>query len=209
MRPALFSHCSPLAGWLATSLLLVATLGFWGSQTLPAAAQTGADTTQADVIEQRGLPANHNPDGALRRALAIPGWGQLYNRQYWKMPLVYAGLGGVIALVVHFNDQYFLYRRAALYVQDDEEFGQYRDQFETVIDRLGADETFQDGQLLREQRDNFRRNRDLSILGVGAFYAFTVLDAYVSAHLMTFDVGEDLTIEVQPAIDGVSTTVRF
>lgn len=214
MRAA-FSRCFSRTFWIRCGTLLCLAAFLWTGLAAPAAAQADPDSVRAELLREQGLPADHSPDGALWRALAAPGWGQLYNRQYWKMPLVYAGLGGVIALVAHFNSQYRLYQRAGRFRQgqeqnpDDNPFEQYEEQYQTVLEQRGAPDGELDSSLLREQRDNFRRNRDLSILGVGAFYVFTVLDAYVSAHLMAFDVGEDLSIEVHPELDGATMRLNF
>ena len=140
----------------------------------------------------------HSPRGALWRAAAVPGWGQVYNRQYYKLPFVYAGLGGILAAALYNNDRYLLYRHAFLYANDPVAHARYAGDaapFATLISN-GQEE------LLRQQRDAFRRNRDLSYIGIGLFYALTVLDAYVNAHLLDFDIDEDLSVRLLPGVDG-------
>ncbi len=173
-------------------------------------------------------PSPHSPATALRRAAVIPGWGQVYNRQYYKLPFVYAGLGGIGFLAYRSNHDYLIFRRAALYatykdVADEKRPPQYREAYGAEYDEAlslicngdagcverqkarGAEV----GRSLRDQRDIFRRNRDLSYLGVGLFYGLTVLDAYVSAHLLDFDVGEDLTVSLRPVPRGAALAVRW
>ena len=138
----------------------------------------------------------------------MPGWGQLYNRQYYKMPFVYAGLAGGGIAVYELNRRFNLFRKANLFKvgQDraaenggDNPYQQFEDEFNQAVERLGGEEQVGDvsGRQLRDLRDNNRRWRDLSILGTSLFYALTVLDAYISAHLLTFDVG-DVAVDVRP-----------
>ncbi len=160
------------------------------------------DSTRAEILEARGYSPDHSPKGALWRSAAVPGWGQYYNRHYYKIPLVYAGLAGIGVLIYRAQDRYLLFDRAHLFGLGEQEEGenpysQYEEQYTEVKERV-----FQGGTVrlaeLRNQRDRFRRRRDLAILGTGLFYAFTLMDAYVSAHLLTFDVGEDLEARVRP-----------
>ena len=134
--------------------------------------------------------------------MAVPGWGQIYNRQYIKLPIVYGGIG-LFAYAAHQNHaEYRLYRNAFQYrawedtVEEGDEnpAARFKADYEELSARFGP---IGPGSIERE-RDNFRRNRDLSILGIGAVWAIGVLDAYVSAHLSDFDVGEDLTVSVDP-----------
>lgn len=142
----------------------------------------------------------HSPKGALWRALVLPGWGQMYNRQYWKVPFVYAGLGGFTALAHFMNDRYLLYRHAYLYAIAPHRYPQYRNEgerFRAVIEAGRAD-------LLRQYRDRYRRNRDLSYIALGLWYGLTVLDAYVHAHLYDFDMSENLQLRLWPHPNGVT-----
>lgn len=173
---------------------------------VPPAAQAQPDSTRAALLEERGLPPDHTPRKALWRALAVPGWGQYYNRQFLKIPFVAAGLAGITAALVQTNNNLLLYRHAALYRLSDErggenEYPQFQDEYQQVRDRIGGDVS---SQALRRERDRFRRLRDLSVIGLGLYYGLTVIDAYVSAHLLTFDVGDDLSMQVTPTREGVS-----
>jgi hypothetical protein len=126
----------------------------------------------------------------------------LYNRQYIKIPFVYAGFGALGTRVYRTHREYLLFKRAHLYargpelVEEGEEnpYQEYQDQFNEVTERLGGERM----SAMRSQRDQFRRQRNLAVLGTGLYYVLTVLDAYVSAHLLTFDVGDDLSLRVRP-----------
>lgn len=173
----------------------------------PASAQP--DSVRAALLKEKGLPPDHAPRGALWRAGAVPGWGQFYNRQYYKMPFVYAGLAGGGYAIYTLTQRYRLFRHANLYVigrnRADENggqnpYGQFEGDYNQAVVRLGGnpESSSVGGRQLRDQRDQYRRWRDLSILGTGLFYALTVLDAYVSAHLLSFNVGE-VALDVRPS----------
>ena len=171
--------------------------------TAPAGAQT-PDSLAAEGLRPSNLPEGHTPRGALWRAAAVPGWGQLYNRQYYKIPIVYVGLGAIVGLALQLNDRYLFYRHAYLYKAWQQQlaegetnpFAQYEPVYAELAERYGEVEASR----IRPIRDNFRRNRDLSYFGIGLVYGLTMLDAYVSAHLLDFDIGEDLSFRVLPRV---------
>jgi hypothetical protein len=185
------------------ALLLAAA---WGPPPAQAQFFPGSDVATPDSVAERlGLPEGHAPKGALRRALTAPGWGQYYNRQYWKIPLVAAGLGGVVYALLYNWDRYFLYRDAYRYrrqrsgtfvppSQKDEydgEFGgeKYRAAYRTVVRQAGLNPgAALTVQGVRDARERFRRWAEMSILGVGVFWLLQVADAYVSAHLLGFEL---------------------
>ena len=154
---------------------------------------------------------DHSPQGALWRAAVVPGWGQLYNKQYYKIPVVWAGLGGITASALLVNQRYLRYRHAFHFVTGVNTSPEYEADFEWLVNHL--DITQETGLTLGTEfgqtRDNLRRNRDLLYIGVGLFYGLTILDAYVHAHLLDFDVGEDLTLSVQAAPEGLSATLHL
>ena len=186
--------------------LLIVALGA-GLVTGTASAQP--DSVRASILEEQGFSPDHSPRGALWRAAAVPGWGQFYNRQYYKTPFVYAGLAGGGYAIYTLTQRYRLFRDANLYVigrgraQENggtNPYGQFQGEYDEAVVRLGGDPQSSSvgGRELRDQRDQYRRWRDLSILGTGLFYALTVLDAYVSAHLLSFNVG-DVALDVRPS----------
>ena len=213
-------------GRIPLVFVIVVGLVCWHEAAPPAAAQ--ADTLTTDTATTtRSLAEPHSPKKALRRAMMVPGWGQYYNRHYLKIPLVYAGLGGFTAAALYVNSRYLLYRHAYLFtarVEDGEPvFPEYADDYARLIEDLGlppeselSDEEIQSRRLrlepqFRAQRDNFRRNRDLLYFGIVFWYGLSLLDAYVSAHLLDFDIGEDLTVSVfpYPTASGLTATMRW
>ncbi len=168
--------------------------------------------------------AAHHPAASLRRAL-VPGMGQLYNGQYLKVPLVYAGLGAFAGGALLVNQRYLLYRHAYLYtarMNDDgaPAFPEYAGDYARLLSDLNLEpeSNLTEQEIvsrrarlepqIRNQRDNLRRNRDLLYFGVALWYGLSILDAFVSAHLLDFDVGEDLALSLQsvPGSFGVRWT---
>jgi hypothetical protein len=184
----------------ATFLLLLCLTGLGFAVPTPAQAQP--DSVRAALLQARDLPPDHTPRRALWRAAAVPGWGQVYNRQYLKLPFVYAGLAGLTYAVYSYNDRYLLYRHAHLFKIEQEQtpdepnpFAEFEEEYNSIVAEVGGD---LEARQLRSERDRLRRWRDLSIVGTGVFYALTLVDAYVSAHLLTFDVGDNLALRVRP-----------
>lgn len=167
-----------------------------------------------DAIGIRAIPENHTPRGALWRAAVVPGWGQIYNRQYVKLPFVYGAMGGLVAAIISLDNDYDLYNRAFQYkaFQELVDAGQLdenpRASFQSSYDRIASDVGPVSSRPLEIRRNNLRRGRDLSAIGLGLVYGLAMLDAYVSAHLLDFDVGENLGVAVTPGADGFRFTAR-
>ena len=129
----------------------------------------------------------HNPGKAAMYAAVFPGLGQIYNKKYWKLPLVYGALGAGIYAITFNHDQYKIYLDG-FYTRIDD--NPVNDQFVGVYDE----------RQLIELQNIYRRWRDLSIILTGVAYGLQILDAYVDAHLFYFDVSDDLTLNWQPSI---------
>ena len=162
-------------------------------------------------------PSPLHPRTALKRAL-VPGWGQLSNRQYYKIPVVYAGLAGFAGAALVVNQRYLLYRHAFLYTARTEAdgspvFPEYASDYAELIRHLNLapeenlspeDITARRNRLepqLRNQRDALRRNRDLLYFAAIGWYGLSILDAFVSAHLLDFDVSESLSVRAYAGPD--------
>jgi len=128
------------------------------------------------------------PKTALRWAF-VPGMGQVYNRQLWKLPIVYGALGTCAYFAVNNQNEYVRYRNAyRLRVDGDS----------TTIDEF--DGLILNPQSLQTLRNQYRQNRDLSIVLGMLAYLGTLMDAYVSAHLTHFDVSDDLALDLMPPV---------
>ena len=129
-----------------------------------------------------------NPKLSGLLSLALPGAGQIYNRKYWKAPIIWAAVGGV-GFLIYSNHQTYSQYRDALLLRSDED--------PATIDAY--DQIYTDNDLLVLQ-DEARRSRDLWIILTSLGHALNVVDAVVDAHLSTFDVSDDLSMKIQPAI---------
>ncbi len=133
-----------------------------------------------------------DPNVAYKRALLLPGWGQAYNRSYWKIPIVYAGLGG-LGYWFYFNHQkYKTYQTAYRYSTDGDSTTN-----PATIPTIKV-QNVKEGY--RALRDSYRRTRDQSVIFVAAFYALQVIEAYTNAHLKYFEVEEDLSWQIAPTL---------
>ena len=141
-----------------------------------------------------------SPQRALWLALVIPGGGQIYNRKYWKLPIVYGGFIGCLYAMNWNNTMYKDYSQAYLDLTDNDPNTQSYNQFL----HLGAKITDQNKKryedIFRKRKDRFRRYRDLSFFILCGVYALSVIDAYVDAELSVFDISKDLSLKVEPTI---------
>jgi hypothetical protein len=159
-----------------------------------------ADTTS--VIKKY-----HSPKKAAIFSTVLPGLGQVYNKKYWKVPVIYAGFAG-LAYSINFNQtRYVRYRNA------------YKD-------RLDNDPLTNDIYIGKYSDDNlntlqkyYHRYRDLSVIGASLLYIINIVDASVDAHLFTFDVTDDLSLNIHPTwittayanhyTTGLSLSIKF
>lgn len=138
-----------------------------------------------------------DPKAVLRRSLLIPGWGQITNKQAWKVPLVYGLLGGLGYYSVYLTKEYHDYRAA------------YYNSFEDNTDlRFGQTPDFlvnANTSSLRSNRNFLRNRRDFIYVTIGLAYILNVVDAYVFAHLRSFDVSDDLSMRTTLKPDLITT----
>lgn len=167
------------------------------------------DTTRiflSDSIETQPLPNEPfkkwvpNPKRALWLALVIPGGGQIYNRKYWKLPLVYGGFMGCAYALTWNNMMYKDYSQAYLDIMDAD------DNTKSYEDFLPYNVTITDSnrsryqEILRKRKDYYRKYRDMSIFAFAAVYLLSVVDAYVDAELSSFEINEDLSLRIEPTV---------
>lgn len=144
------------------------------------------------------LPKNHNPKTATLLAL-IPGVGQIYNRRYWKLPIVYGGLGAFgYFTAVNYAD-YACFRKAYLHTVDDN----------SSTNDVCAKAPGADSLSLKIYRDNAQESAELFVIGLTLFYGLTIIDAFVDAHLMRFDISDDLSMRIEPKVEYNFVTQGF
>lgn len=158
--------------------------------------------TMAIENKPRFIP---NSNRAIWLALVIPGGGQIYNRKYWKLPIVYGGFVGCAYALTWNNRMYKDYSQAYLDLMDDDpNTKSYEDFLPRGISAAGMEDTF------KRRKDFYRRQRDLSIFCFIGVYILSVIDAYVDAELSDFDISKDLGLKIEPVIfnDGRSKFVN-
>ena len=140
-----------------------------------------ADTTAAKTVAQK-----HSPRTATFLSLVIPGMGQVYNQKYWKVPIIY-GAGGAFTYFIGYNQL---------------KYKKFRDAYVNSKpgDKVKIDGVYYSYDNLPLGRDYYRRYRDLSVLGLGVVYLLNVVDAMIDAHFFAYDVSDDLTMRIHPAI---------
>ena len=142
-----------------------------------------------------------DPKRALWLALVIPGGGQIYNRKYWKLPLVYGGFIGCMYAMSWNNTMYKDYSQAYIDLMDNDPSTQSYNQFLHLGMKITTEadkKRYQD--IFRKRKDKYRRWRDLSFFVMLGVYALSVIDAYVDAELSVFDISDDLSLRVEPTI---------
>ncbi|WP_421895703.1 DUF5683 domain-containing protein [Marinoscillum sp.] len=173
-----------MKNWLPMALLLVA----FGSNAQRNRADSLFLNSDLSQIETIKTVSELDPNKAALLSAVLPGLGQAYNNQYWKIPLIYGG-GLIISHYINYNNQIYNEMRNSLIAEVDSDpntVNPYKDRFQETA--------------LTRNRDAFRRNRDLLILIGAAFYLLNVVDAHVSAHLNEFDVNDNLSLKVSPSI---------
>jgi len=142
-------------------------------------------------------------------AIAFPGMGQIYNRKYWKIPLVYAGFGALIYSVGYNSSNYNMYMKA---YQDFTDLIPETVSYQKVIlyadpatyDPVLHPDTYHpsDAAYYREGMlrllDSYKRYRDLSYIGIAGWYLISILDANVDASLFNYDISDNLDIAIAP-----------
>ncbi|SDJ94292.1 hypothetical protein SAMN05421823_101482 [Catalinimonas alkaloidigena] len=146
------------------------------------------DTSGIETITTKSMLI---PRRAALMAAAFPGLGQVYNRKYWKVPLVYIGAGIFGYLITDFNQKYQTFREANILRRDGNP---------NTIDRFVNQ--YSDDQINRAA-EGYRRYRDLNIILATGFYFLQIVDAYVDAQLSEFNVNDDLSGVFRPSLEPV------
>ena len=144
----------------------------------------------------------HSPRTAAIRSAFLPGLGQIYNKKYWKVPIVYAALGITGGIFVYnlnnYRDTRFAYRvryNMRVYHTDSSSYAKIKDNLKPLTE-----------ESLRFYRDQFRRDIDYSALFFLLFWGLNVIDATVDAHLKNFDVSPDLSLQIKPGYSEMAGT---
>ncbi len=172
--------------------------------------QIQADTSTVSVVSAPTTTSNAtmtpdygfkpSPQRAMLYSAILPGAGQIYNKKYWKAPIVWGGFAALIYAINWNNDYYQEYKKAYISKADGDETTNYYEKY--IPEGTEKTETYlswlEDALLSKEQY--YRRYRDLSIIGIIALYGANILDAYVDAQLFDYDISPKLSLRVEPTI---------
>ena len=153
--------------------------------TVPFSRAFSAPQQQFEVVDTVIKPPVHSPKKAATMSALLPGLGQIYNKKYWKVPVIYAALGG-LGYGFGWNQKYYKYYKNALHYRYDNDAN--------TVDPL----PIYPDEALVTYKNYYQRYRDACVIGMAAVYTLQVLDAAVDAHMFTFDVGPDLSLQWTP-----------
>lgn len=156
-------------------------------------------TDSAAAMQKAAVKQQHVPQKATRRSAILPGWGQIYNGQYWKLPLVYAAIG-IPAYTFVYNNTWYKKTRDAYDIVVNQDTARY-DEIDPKLQGL-------DAESLQYYRNDFRRNRDYSVLFFLIAWGLNVVDATVSGHLKAFDISDDLSMKVHPQYNPLNKSIN-
>jgi hypothetical protein len=157
---------------------------------------------QPDTAFVAAVLKKHSPHKAVMYSLICPGLGQIYNHKFWKLPIIY-GAGGAFAYFIIYNQS---------------KYEKFMDTYDNNKPTASENDIFLiDGlpyrfAVLPRGRDYYRRYRDLSIAGMGAIYLLNVIDAMVDAYFFNYDISDDLSLKMEPALiqgPGVTASLGF
>ena len=193
--------------WLGTTQamaqkdsLAVESLSLEDSITIDSASLSKALAPKA--LRKKRNWATWRPDTkrAMWLALVLPGAGQIYNRKYWKLPIIYGGFVGCAYAMSWNNQMYHDYSQAYLDIMDDDPNTQSYNQFLHLGAQIDASNIERYKEIFRKRKDRYRRWRDMSMFVMIGVYAFSVIYAYVDASLSEFDISDDLSLRVEPTV---------
>lgn len=191
-------------------LLFLQASHVWAQQTKDSSfvvTQSKTDPSGKSLLAlDTAIKKTHNPKVATFRSAVLPGWGQAYNKKYWKIPIVYGALGTTAGIFFFNIKTYNNARKAVIYLSDKD----------TSNDRMVApDLQAYSLESIRQYRNIIRQNIDYSVLVFLAFWALNVVDATVDAHLKAFDVSSDISLKIKPGYNystnsgGISLVFSF
>jgi hypothetical protein len=146
-------------------------------------------TTLNQPVPDSILEKQHSPTKATIMSMCLPGLGQIYNKKYWKLPIIYAGFGVFTYLIVFNTDYYLTYKSAYIESYHGVTNGNYSD----IVKKYPKES-------ILSAREYYRRNLEITIILTAVFYVLNIVDAAVDAHLYTYDIKKDLSLRIEPAL---------
>ncbi|HEY5462386.1 MAG TPA: DUF5683 domain-containing protein [Hanamia sp.] len=166
------------------------------------AKDTSIHSKKRAISKDSSIERRFNPRKALFRSAVLPGWGQFYNKKYWKIPIIYAALGITAGVFFYNLKTYKLLRDAVIY------------RYEGDSSRVAPELQDLPTNFLQQNRDIFRQNIDYSVLVFMGFWVLNMIDADVDANLKSFNVSPDIGMRIKPGFNnnfnpGVSLVFFF
>lgn len=147
------------------------------------------------LAEDTVLKKKYNPRVAMIRSAIIPGWGQAYNKKYWKIPIIYGALGTTAVIFFYNLKTYKILRKAVILLSDSDTSND--NQIDPSLVGVPVDD-------IRTGRNEFRQNIDYSVLFFLLFWGLNVVDATVDAHLKSFDVSRSISMKIKAGLNDYS-----
>lgn len=185
--------------FIATLLIFISNNGLAQQKTDSTNSKVKDSTSRKNILALDTSAKKFSPKVATFRSAVLPGWGQAYNKKYWKIPLIYGALG--ITTYIFYDNlvTYKKLRKAIIYRSDT----------------IPANDALVDPRFInlstesiRSYRNTYRQNIDYTVLFFIAFWALNVVDATVDAHLKSFDVSNDISFKIKPGYNPGSNTGR-
>lgn len=145
-------------------------------------------SAQSNTEPELPVKALHSPHKATVYSAILPGLGQVYNKKYWKVPIVYAGYGTITYFALLNQGEYRLAKEAYIYVSNKETYPTTN----KYAKRYSASD-------LLFIRDYYRRNTELSWILLGLWHVLNIVDATVDAHFFYYDISDNISLQLQPA----------
>ncbi len=184
MDKKLFAYSFTLKTMREISLVILLSFFLSVSSDGQSLSDTLSSSIVAETIADMTDTAYHSPKKAAIYSAVFPGLGQIYNRKYWKVPIVYAGFGTLIYFIGYNNSKFKEFKQAY------KDFPDYKLDFDypLTLEQIDRAMTF------------YKRWKDLSIIGSFGFYIFQIIDASVDAHLFNWSVSEDISLRIEPSL---------
>ena len=144
------------------------------------------DSLPSELVEENISKSEYKPQRAWWYSAILPGMGQVYNGKAWKVPIIYTIFIGTLYMIDDNNYKYKVFKDA------------YKNY---AVDGPPTWQPQYSESQLKDRKDYYRRNRDLSIIVAGLMYLMNIIDASVDANLMNFDISDDLTMSVHPDVE--------
>jgi len=134
------------------------------------------------------LKTKHSPKLASTLSAIIPGSGQIYNKKYWKTPIIYIAGGTTVYLAVDYRKNFIRFRDAYYAITDDDP---------NTVDEFNGQLSLDE---IKYWRDKYRRYMEINIIATAAIYVLNIVDAAVDANFYDYDISDDLSLKIMPDI---------